>query len=104
MFKQKLYLRTHGRGPNTGLMVLCLDKASISTQCCYCLLSRSPTAPNNSFLIDCMFSQWIVDGCNNSNDDKMLYPKLAGQATFEWMPTLTFYGLRQSKNMYTRIF
>ena len=29
----------------------------------------------------------------NYNDENMLYPKSAEQATFEWMPPLPFYSL-----------
>ena len=32
------------------------------------------------------------------------YPKSAEQATFEWMPPLSFYCLGERKCMYTRIF
>ena len=68
------------------------------------LSSLSPVALNNSFLLNCIFSSWIIIGCNNSDEENMLYLQIAGQATFQLMPSLACYGLRQGKCMYTNIF
>ena len=41
---------------------------------------------------DCMLLLWLVNGCNNSNNENVSFSKFAGQAPFEWMqlPRLIF--------------